>query len=115
VYNGYTDSQSVILAQGIDPDTFTKFLTLSPFIIDENAFKGEDLSKLFFFSHRDSENNYVYRWSDDPEDPKKNLVVKNQTYTSLHEKTAYEVDLINQRLSAIHDEMKAFEILVNSK
>ena len=44
---GFTENQSVILLKSIKE--FGRYLNLSPFIIDENALKNEEKSKLFFF------------------------------------------------------------------
>ena len=47
VYEKYTDNKSVILLKS--EDRISPSLNLSPFILDENAFTGNDKSKLFFF------------------------------------------------------------------
>ncbi len=44
-----TESRSVILLR--DAGNFSETLSLSPFIIDENALKGAQKSKLYFFHH----------------------------------------------------------------
>ena len=44
-------------------DAVSPFLNLSPFLIDENALKGQQNSKLFFFRYN-SENQYTYVLTD---------------------------------------------------
>jgi hypothetical protein len=59
-----TDDNSVILLKKCEGAA--EFLSLSPFLIDHNAFSGEDLSRLFFFSHKDpSRGSYCYRFVED--------------------------------------------------
>ena len=108
VFENYTDSCSVILAKGIDQVTFFKFLSLSPFIIDENAIRGEDLSKLYFYSHQ-SGANYIYRWAEDPDV----TLAVGKPYTRLPGKTAGELERINQRMTEIKEELEAFKTLIN--
>lgn len=111
-YMNYTDTRSVILAKGISPETFTSYLTLSPFIIDENAQKGEDFSKIFFYSHS-VEDAYVYRWGENPEDK---LIVKKETYEINEDDDEYEIEiktLLNKRMEAIKSEMDAFKAFIN--
>ncbi|MBE7169149.1 MAG: CHAT domain-containing protein [Williamsia sp.] len=108
LFENYTDSFSVILAKGIDQVTFFKFLTLSPFIIDENAIRGEDLSKLYFYSHKSGEN-YVYRWAENPDE----TLTVGKPYPKLPGKTAAELDRINQRMAEIKGELEAFKTLIN--
>jgi len=107
VFTKYTDSRSVIMAKGVSADTFTEFLSLSPFIIDENALKGENLSKLFFYSHSDGDS-YVYRWAEDPD---KKLRIGKETYQGSGKK----IEQINRRMEAIKDELDAFKELINPK
>jgi hypothetical protein len=109
VYDNYTDSRSVILAKGTDPETFTRFLTLSPFIIDENALKGEKLSKLFFYSHSEGDG-YVYRWAENPD---KTLKIGRDTYPTSGKRNDPMI-LVNKRMQAIKDELDAFIKLINS-
>ena len=107
-YSEHTDSRSVILARGTSPETFTRFLTLSPFIIDENALKGENLSKLFFYSHSIGDS-YVYRWAEDPETK---LIIQQQTYpTSGKRKDPMEI--VNRRMLSIKEELDSFKTLIN--
>lgn len=64
VYAAFTDSESVILVKG---DDMTTYLSLSPFVIDENAFTGDQNSKLFFYSHRDG-TGYAFRFVENEDD-----------------------------------------------
>ncbi len=107
----YTDSRSVILAKGIDTDSFFEFLTLSPFIIDENALLGKNLANLYFYSHR-AENGFVYRWT---EDPTVTLTVTDRNYPECDENGDIipENVRINRRLRNIKEEMEGFEKLIN--
>ncbi|MCB0579893.1 MAG: CHAT domain-containing protein [Phaeodactylibacter sp.] len=61
-----TENRSVILLRDIQD--FSETLSLSPFIIDENALTGTQKSKLYFFHHleRDSQGApvFVYQFSD---------------------------------------------------
>ncbi len=97
-YSSFLDSQSVVLLKkpaksdeddeeeedfedefDVEEDEFAEqvyqekeqFLSLSPFIIDENAFiENSDVSKLYFLHHRQSSSGaWVYRWAYKPNDP----------------------------------------------
>lgn len=107
-FDEYTDTRSVILAKGLDRTTFTKFISLSPFIIDESAQKGEAASQLYFFSHTEDDG-YVYRWARNPETT---LKINNRTYTK-GVKTTEELDALNLRMQNIQQEMEAFKNLIN--
>ena len=51
-YEGdYTDNRSVLLLK--NEEHIKPYLSLSPFVIDENALKGEEKTKLFFFNFGD--------------------------------------------------------------
>jgi hypothetical protein len=93
--------------------TFDDFLSLSPFIIDENSLKGEDLSKLYFYSHSDNDA-YVYSWADDPQ--VKLIVKANNTYLPgsipVEGKTTKEVTVINQRMAIVKKELDAFKEII---
>ena len=70
------DSNSVIMQS--KEEEKAKFLNLSPFIIDENAYdkKAKD-SKLYFFDHMDEDTGaYIYKHSYKPRDPK--LIIQEQ-------------------------------------
>jgi hypothetical protein len=59
-----TDDNSVILLRGFEDNV--NFLSLSPFVIDHNAFSCEDLSRLYFYSYRDVlSQSYCYRFLED--------------------------------------------------
>ncbi|MEO8070668.1 MAG: CHAT domain-containing protein [Acidobacteriota bacterium] len=75
VYTAFTDSESVILLKG---DDMTTYLSLSPFVIDENAFTGDQNSKLFFYSHRDDDGrSYAFRFVENEDD---GLVISDEKY-----------------------------------
>ena len=57
VYTHFTDAKSVLLLKELD--NVESYLSLSPFIIDENALKGEKKSKIFAFSHYDKARDVV--------------------------------------------------------
>jgi hypothetical protein len=109
-FDSYTDSRSVILAKGTDPTTFFKFLTLSPFIIDENALRGKNMTKLFIYSHSEDDC-YVYRWADDPGTT---LKISNYTYPyrDSEGKEIPEMVLINKRMKNIKDELESFKSFI---
>lgn len=109
-HSKYTDSFSMILARGTDPETFTDFMTLSPFIIDRNAFFEAKGSTPFFFSHRTTDG-YVYLNCQNPAEP---LTVKDNTYPVNPEDPHCPNIKINRRLKAIKDEMDEFTKLVNA-
>lgn len=52
-YEGYTDSQSVLLVKNVK--NIVKYQSLSPFIFDENAFTGHPSAKIFFYSYAQQE------------------------------------------------------------
>jgi hypothetical protein len=63
-YASFTDSESVVLLKRAKD--LTDYLSLSPFVIDENAFTGQPKSKLFFYSHHDSsDDSYHFRFVND--------------------------------------------------
>lgn len=67
VYPAFTDSESVILLKNVED--VKDYLSLSPFIIDENAFTGDQNSKLFFYSYHDAANDsYHFRFVDNADD-----------------------------------------------
>ena len=75
VYSAFTDNESVILMKS---DGVTNYLSLSPFVIDENALTGNHNSKLFFYSHREGEGaGYVFRFVENEDD---GLVVTDAKY-----------------------------------
>ena len=55
---GFTEDKSVILLKG--EKELGAYLNLAPFLIDENALKGEEKSKLFFLNWYDREKNAVH-------------------------------------------------------
>ncbi|NJS15787.1 MAG: hypothetical protein HC788_15910 [Sphingopyxis sp.] len=46
----FTDNESVILLK--DPEDVSHYLSLTPFIIDQNALTGNENTKLYYYSHR---------------------------------------------------------------
>lgn len=63
IYNDFADTDSVVLLK--NTEDMAHFLSLSPFIIDENALTGHQNSKLFFYSHQDtSDSHYYYKFID---------------------------------------------------
>lgn len=60
-YEGYTDSQSVLLVKNVK--SIVKYQSLSPFIFDENAFTGHPSAKIFFYSYAQGES-YFYDFVD---------------------------------------------------
>ncbi len=81
VYPDFTDAKSVLL-QKTEEESRT-FLNLSPFLIDENALKGEQKSKLFFFSHYDKNSDtYHYNFVNNRVDK---LAISDQNYPNVKE------------------------------
>lgn len=79
VYPAFTDSESVILLKDIED--VKNYLSLSPFIIDENAFTGDQNSKLFFYSHHEAtDDSYHFRFVDNAEDE---LIVSENRYPQI--------------------------------
>jgi hypothetical protein len=71
-----TDDNSVILLK--NREGAAEFLSLSPFVIDHNAFSDEDLSRLYFFSYQDpASGSYCYRFVED-EDSTLNTSAKEE-------------------------------------
>ncbi|MCP5102474.1 MAG: hypothetical protein GY950_03800 [bacterium] len=61
------------------------YLSLSPFIIDENALTGDECSKIFFYSHPEVVQGkvcYVYKFIDNP---KETLTVSDEKYPRIKE------------------------------
>ena len=78
-YPEFTDSESVILLK--NADDVKDYLSLSPFVIDENAFTGDQNSKLFFYSHHDvADDSYHFRFVDNAEDA---LIVSDGHYPEI--------------------------------
>ena len=78
-YPKFTDANSVLLQK--EADGVQTYLNLSPFIIDENALKGEKKSKLFFFSHYDSgSDSYYYHFVNNRDNI---LVISAQKYPDI--------------------------------
>jgi hypothetical protein len=71
----YTDSESVILLKG---QGTAEYLSLSPFVIDENALTGDQKSKMFFYSHREGDGSgYAFRFVGNEDD---SLVITEDKY-----------------------------------
>jgi hypothetical protein len=81
VYNSFTDNNSVILLK--DVQQVVDYLSLSPFIIDENALTGNQNSKLFFYSFQNaSARDYYYKFIDNQEEK---LIVSDEKYSLVKE------------------------------
>lgn len=81
VYNSFTENNSVILLK--DAQEVADYLSLSPFVIDENALTGNRSSKLFFYSFQDaSDRNYYYKFIDNQEEQ---LIVSDEKYFQVKE------------------------------
>jgi hypothetical protein len=81
VYPSFTDSESVILLKTVDD--VKDYLSLSPFVIDENAFTGDQNSKLFFYSYHDgADDSYHFRFVDNAEEQ---LIVSENRYPQIKE------------------------------
>ncbi|MBC6950452.1 CHAT domain-containing protein [candidate division KSB1 bacterium] len=79
VYPAFTDSESVILLKTVED--VKEYLSLSPFIIDENAFTGDQNSKLFFYSHHNAaDDSFHFRFVDNAEDE---LIVSEERYPQI--------------------------------
>ncbi|WP_341840651.1 CHAT domain-containing protein [Chitinophaga caseinilytica] len=114
VYANPLHNYSVVFARDIDRNTFRDFMSLSPFIIDENGLKGNDAAKLYFFSHS-SNGSYVYRSSNNMEDMR---VVKSAgTYldTELGAITPDKKRRINERMKELKNEIDFFKDLIIRK
>lgn len=82
-FNYFTDNNSVLFLRPEGEEDTGLYLNLSPFIIDENAFTGDDKSKLFFFQFCDRpSNSYHYKFAYINED---RLVVSQQKFPEIHE------------------------------
>jgi len=78
--SGFTEDKSVILLK--EEKILGTYLNLSPFLIDENALKDEEKSKLFFFNWYEREKDVIhYKYSDVQKDE---LKLTNQ-YPELRE------------------------------
>ena len=81
IYNSFTENNSVILLKNLQE--VTDYLSLSPFIIDENALTGHQNSKLFFYSFQDSSGrDYYYKFIDNEEEQ---LIVSDRKYSQVKE------------------------------
>ncbi len=60
-YEQFTDTQSVLFIKNVKD--LTQYQSLSPFIIDENAFSGHPNFKIFFFDYAQGED-YYYKFVD---------------------------------------------------
>lgn len=84
-FTTFLDSQSVILLKEEEEGAPLEFLSLSPFVIDENAFvDNSDVSKIYFYHHRQSHPAaWAYRWAYKPQDPV--LLVPGKTFAMVEE------------------------------
>lgn len=80
VFDTYTDNKSVMLLK--DLQDVSQFLSLSPFVIDENALAGNQNSKIFYYNYRDaSDGGYYYKFVDNEEE----LLPVNNKYPRVKE------------------------------
>jgi hypothetical protein len=80
-YDTFTDNNSVIILKQIR--NVAEYLSLSPFIIDENALTGSKNSKLFFYSFQDTlDRNYYYKFIDNEVEQ---LIVSDNKYSQVKE------------------------------
>lgn len=82
-FDTFTDNNSVIFLR--NSGDVAGYLSLSPFIIDENALTGDECSKLFFYSHREvvrGKECYVYKFIDNREET---LMVSDEKYPQIKE------------------------------
>ncbi|MCK4764756.1 MAG: CHAT domain-containing protein [Candidatus Aminicenantes bacterium] len=82
-FDTFTDNKSVIFLK--NSEEVGRYLSLSPFIIDENALTGDEFSKLFFYSHREvmqGKECYVYKFIDNREET---LTVLDEKYPQVKE------------------------------
>jgi len=81
VYPYFTDADSVLLLK--EHDNVESYLSLSPFIIDENALRGEKKSKCFAFSHYDKDRDVVVYYF--MNNATETLEVSNQNFEDLRQ------------------------------
>ncbi len=109
----YTDTHSVIFSRKTAAMGITTYLSLSPFVIDENGIMSETIPNILFFSHKDGDD-YVFRRSNNPDNTRivrtKNTFVKND----FTDKSQTHIDIINFRMTAITKELKYFEKLLSA-
>ncbi len=80
-FETFLDNNSVIFLK--NNDDVEEYLSLSPFIIDENALTGHECSKLFFYSHREMKEGtlcYVYKFINNP---KEKLIISDSKYPEI--------------------------------
>lgn len=85
-YDTFTDSKAVVLLKTQADDIqyiehVREYLTLSPFVIDENALTGVDNSKIFFFNHYQNRD-YLFRFVDNRKDT---LTISDKVYPQIKE------------------------------
>lgn len=75
-YDAFAENNSVLLLKNIEE--IADYLSLSPFVIDENALLGSQNSKLFFFCYQDGQTgDCYYKFADNEEEL---LIVSDATY-----------------------------------
>ena len=82
-FDTFSDNNSVIFLE--NSGDVAEYLSLSPFIIDENALTGQECSKLFFYSHREvvqGKLSYVYKFIDNPIET---LMISDAKYPEIKE------------------------------
>lgn len=82
VFNNFTDNQCVLFFKTQTKDDTVNYLSLSPFIIDENAINKEYSSKLYIYTYQGDEG-YYYQFLNNVKDEK--LHANNTNYPKLYE------------------------------
>lgn len=83
-YSQFTDSHSVLLVKGIDE--VTQNLNLTPFIIDENAFKSINTPKIYMYAFNVDSDSFFYTHVDnDGSNPVPELMTTEDKYPYLKE------------------------------
>ena len=83
-YGSFAECQSVILLKSVKE--LDQYLSLSPFVIDENALTGDRNSKLFFYSFQEAAaQSYHFQFIDNRND---SLVISDNQYPLLKEQLA---------------------------
>lgn len=94
-YPDFTDDKSVIMLKDID--NVKEYLSLSPFIIDENALKNVAKSKLYFFASYDLKRDTCYYKF--PFNKTDILEISSQKYPEVKEQLeAFAYDMFNKPL-----------------
>lgn len=98
IYPGFTDANSVLLEK--ETENTNEYLSLSPFIIDENALKGEKKSKIYFFSHYEKvTDSFHYNFVNNREDK---LIISDNNYPDIKkEMESFFQNLFNLKIQQL--------------